>query len=153
MKVIFLKDWSKARKGEIREVADGYARNYLIPYGIALPASPQAVKAVEIQKEGKAQRLAREEEELRKIAQLLMGKELRFKAKAGAGGRLHGAITSSDIAEELSRLVGYQIDKKSVDLSGPIHRVGDYEVLINLARGIGAKIRVSVEGEEGSDNE
>ncbi len=149
MKVIYLKDSGKARKGEVKEVADGYARNYLIPYGIAVAASPQAVKAVETQKEGKSQRQAREEVELQRIAELIEGKELRFKAKAGAKGRLHGAITGADIAEKLSQLVGCRFDKKSVRLEGPLHKVGNYEVLINLTRGIEAKVMVVVE-EEGT---
>lgn len=149
MKVIFLKDSHKAKKGEIKEVADGYARNYLIPHGIAVLASPQAIKAVEAQKEGKAQRQAREEEELRKLVELLEGREIRFKAKVGARGRLHGAITSADIADELSRLVAQRIDKKSVKLDEPLHKTGSYEVLINLSRGFEAKVRILVEEEEG----
>ncbi|MEM2118795.1 MAG: 50S ribosomal protein L9 [Candidatus Bathyarchaeia archaeon] len=151
MKVIYLKDSGKAKRGEIKEVADGYARNYLIPYGLAVAASPQAVKAVETQKEGKAQQQARREEELRRIAELLQGKELRFKAKVGARGRLHGAVTAADIAEKLSQLVSYQVDKKSVKLDEPLHKVGSYEVQINFARGITAKVQVVVE-EEGTSH-
>ncbi len=145
MKVVYLKDSSKAKKGEIREVADGYARNYLIPYGIAVPATPQAIKAIEAQKEDRAQRQAREEVELRRIAEMLQDKELRFKARVGAKGRLHGAVTGADIAEKLSQLAGVQIDKRTVRLDEPLHKVGSYEVLINLARGIDAKVRVIVE--------
>lgn len=153
MKVIFLQDSPKAKKGEIKEVADGYARNYLIPRGLAVLASPGAVRALETVKEGRAQQRAREEEELRKVAQLLEGKELRFRARVGARGRLHGAITSADIAEELSKLADHQIDKKCIKLSEPLHRIGNYEVLINLTRGIEVRIMVFVEAEKGIDGE
>ncbi len=153
MKVVYLKDSGKAKKGDIREVADGYARNYLIPFGIAVPASPQAVKAVEAQKEGKAQRQAREEVELRRIAEMLQDKELLFRARVGAKGRLHGAVTSADIAEKLSQLVNVQIDKRAVRLDEPLHKVGNYEVLISFARGIEAKVKVVVEEGETSRSE
>jgi|YelNatPaOPRAMG01_1025707.scaffolds.fasta_scaffold44245_2 large subunit ribosomal protein L9 len=153
MKVIFLKDSPKAKKGEVKEVADGYARNYLIPRGLAVLASPGAVRALETVKEGRAQRWAREEEELRKVAKLLEGKELHFRARAGARGRLHGAITSADIAEELSKLVEHRIDKKCVKLSEPLHKIGNYEVLVNLTRGVEVRIMVSVEAEKVLDGE
>lgn len=145
MRVIYLKDLGKAKRGEIKEVADGYARNYLIPSGIAVPASPEAVKAIEAQKESKAQRQAREEEELRMVAELIQDKRLRFEAKVGAKGRLHGAVTGADIAERLSQLAGYHIDKRSVRLDEPLHKVGEYEVLITLTKGVEAKVKVVVE--------
>lgn len=153
MKVIYLKDSGKAKKGEIKEVADGYARNYLIPQGIALAASPQVVKAVEAHREDRAQRQAREEVELRRVAESIQGKELRFKARVGAKGRLHGAITGADIAEKLSQLAGYKLDKKNVRLDTPLHKVGNYEVLVNLTKGIKARVTVVVEEERASRGE
>ncbi|MBN2462750.1 MAG: 50S ribosomal protein L9 [Dehalococcoidia bacterium] len=147
MKVIFLKDVPKGKKGEIKDVADGYARNFLLPKGLALPATPSAAEAAKVLSEEKAERQARQREELGRIAQDLGGKELRFKVKAGAKGRLHGAITSADIADEFSRLTGFEIDKKRVELEEPLHNLGDYEVAISLGTGSETKIKVVVEEE------
>jgi len=147
MKVIFLKDVPKGEKGEIKEVADGYARNFLLPKGLALPATHTAIKAAKIKFEEKTQRQARQHEELSRIAQELQGKELHFKAKAGAKGRLHGAITSANIADELSKLSGSEIDKKRVEMDEPLHNLGDYEIVINLGAGADAKIKVVIEEE------
>lgn len=147
MKVIFLKDVPKGKRGEIKEVADGYARNFLLPKGFALPATPSAAKAAKVLSDEQAERQVRQREELSRIAQELEGKELYFKAKAGAKGRLHGAITSANIAGELSKLTGFEIDKKRVELEEPLHHLGSYEVAINLGTGSEAKIKVVIEEE------
>ncbi|MCX6009971.1 MAG: 50S ribosomal protein L9 [Chloroflexi bacterium] len=151
MKVIFLKDAPKGKKGEIKEVADGYARNFLFPKGVALPATPSAIKAAKVLSDEKAESQARQREELSRIVQELEGKELHFKAKAGAKGRLHGAITTASIADELSRLTGFEIDKKKVELEEPLHHVGSYDVMINLGTGAEAKIKVVIEEETTQD--
>ncbi len=148
MKVIFVKDTPKGKKGEVRDVADGYARNFLIPRGLALPATPAATKAAQMQSEEKAQREAREREEMSRIIQQLEGKELYFKAKVGAKGRLHGAITNAHIADKLSQLTGFEIDKKKVKLDEPLHHPGNYDVLVKLAANWEAKIKVLVEEEK-----
>jgi large subunit ribosomal protein L9 len=147
MKVIFLKDAPKGKRGEVKEVADGYARNFLLPKGLALPATPSAIKAAKVLSDEKAESQARQREELGRIAQELEGKELYFKAKAGAKGRLHGAITTASIADELSRLTGFEIDKKKVELEEPLHHVGSHDVMINLGTGTEAKIKVVIEEE------
>jgi large subunit ribosomal protein L9 len=147
MKVIFLKDVPKGKRGEIKEVADGYARNFLFPKGMALPATSSAVKEAKLLLEKKVEHQAQQQEEQSKIASELEGKELHFKAKAGAKGRLHGSITSANIAEELSRLTGLEIDKKRVEMDEPLHHLGSYEIVINLGTGALAKIKVNVEEE------
>jgi large subunit ribosomal protein L9 len=152
MKVIFLKDAPKGKRGEVKEVADGYARNFLLPKGLALPATPSAIKAAKVLSDEKAESQARQREELGRIAQELEGKELHFKAKAGAKGRLHGAITTASIADELSRLTGFEIDKKKVELEEPLHHVGSYDVMINLGTGTEAKIKVVIEEETTQDD-
>ena len=152
MKVVFLQDVSaKGKKGEIREVADGYARNFLLPQGLAVPATPTAIKVAETQFEERAQRQVRQQEELGELIERLEGKELYFKARAGAKGRLHGAVTSADIAAELSRLIDFQIDKKKVELDEPLHHLGSYEIAVGLATGLEAKIKVVIEEEIGND--
>jgi large subunit ribosomal protein L9 len=95
---------------------------------------------------------ARQQEEQGKIAEELDGKELHFKAKAGAKGRLHGSVTASSIAEELSRVTGLDIDKKKVEMEEPLHHVGEYDIAINLGTGTQAKIKVIIE-EETPQNE
>jgi large subunit ribosomal protein L9 len=147
MKVIFLKDVPKGKRGEIKEVADGYARNFLFPKGLALPATPAAMKAVKLLSEEKAEHQARQLEEQSKMAQELEGKELHFKVKAGVKGRLHGAITTANIAAELSQLTGFEIEKKKVELEEPLRHPGSYEVAVNLGTGSQAKIKVIIEEE------
>jgi large subunit ribosomal protein L9 len=147
MKVIFLKDLPKGKRGEIKEVADGYARNFLFPEGMALPATPSAIKEARLLLDKKVEHQARQQEEQGKIAQELEGKELHFKAKAGSKGRLHGAITSANIAEELSRLTGLEIDKKRVEMDEPLHHLGSYDIVINLGMGTIAKIKAIIEEE------
>jgi large subunit ribosomal protein L9 len=151
MKVIFLKNVPKGRRGEIKEVADGYARNFLFPKGMALPATPSAIKAAKAISDEKAESQARQHEELSRIVQELEGKELHFKARAGVKGRLHGAITTASIADELSRLAGFDIDKKKVELEEPLHHLGNYDVMINLGTGAEAKIKVVIEEEMTQD--
>ena len=152
MKVVFLQDVSaKGKKGEIREVADGYARNFLLPQGLAVPATPTAIKVAETQFEERAQRQVRQQEERGELIERLEGQVLYFKARAGAKGRLHGAVTSADIAAELSRLIDFQIDKKKVELDEPLHHLGSYEIAVSLATGSEAKIKVVIEEETGND--
>ena len=148
MKVIFLKDAPKGKRGEIKEVADGYARNFLFPKGMASPATSSAIKAAKVLSDEKAESQARQREELNRVVQEMEGKELHFKAKAGAKGRLHGAITTANIADELSSLAGFEIDKKRVELEEPLHHLGSYDVVINLGTGTEAKFNVKVVIEE-----
>jgi large subunit ribosomal protein L9 len=151
MKVIFLKNVPKGKRGEIKEVADGYARNFLLPKGMALPATPSAIKAAKVMSDEKAESQVRQHEEMSRMVQELEGKELHFKAKAGVKGRLHGAITTASIADELSRLTGFDIDKKKVELEEPLHHLGSYDVMINLGTGTEAKIKVVIEEETTQD--
>jgi large subunit ribosomal protein L9 len=145
MKVVFLQDVPNvAKAGEIKEVADGYARNFLIPKKLALVAKPQAIsqtKTVERTKAG-------ENTELIALAHQIEGKEVILKAKAGAKDRLYGSITSADIASELSNTTGLVIDKRKIELEEPIRQLGSYEVAIRLAKDIVPKIRVTVTEEE-----
>ncbi len=152
MKIVFLKDVSaKGKKGDIKEVADGYARNFLLPQGLALPATPAAIEAAKMQSEERALREGREQEEVNELIQRLEGRELHFKARAGVKGHLHGAITSADIAAELSHLVDIEVDKKKVELDEPLHHLGSHEITISLAKGSEVKITVVVEEETAND--
>ena len=152
MKVVFLKDVSaKEKRGEIKEVADGYARHFLLPRGLALPATPSAIKMATTESKDKAQRQARLQEEIDEVIQRLKGQELIFKARAGTKGRLHGAITTADIATKLSSITGFEIDKKKIELDEPLRQLGSHDVVVRFAPGSETEIRVVIEEETGND--
>jgi large subunit ribosomal protein L9 len=145
MRVIFLQDVPNvAKAGEIKEVADGYGRNFLIPKKLALLANPQAISQTETRDKIKTRINA----ELMELASQLEGKEVSLKAKAGAKDRLYGSITSADIAAELNNTTGLDIDKRKIELDEPIRQLGSYEVAIRLAGDIVPKIKVTVTEEE-----
>lgn len=145
MKVIFLQDVPRvAKAGELKEVADGYGRNYLIPQKLAVLAKTQAAEMLEIQRKVQAYKQRQTESETIKLAQQLDEKEIIIKASSGAEGHLHGSITSADVASELQSLFGVAVDKRKVELDKPIHQLGSYEVAIRLAKDIVPKIKVTV---------
>ena len=112
MKVVFLEDVPKvAQAGEIKEVADGYGRNFLIPQKLAVLASPSALNAAETQTKIRARSQTQIEDEVTELARQLDGKEITLKARAGAQEHLHGSITSADIASELQSTTGLVVDK------------------------------------------
>ncbi len=150
MKVILLQDVSRLGKaGEVKEVAEGYGRNFLLPRGLAQFASPSVLKRVEEQRQAQARRQRLADAELTSLAQRIDGVEVNIKAKVGAQNRLYGAITSGDIAAELHRVTGHDIDKKRIELEEPIHQLGEYEVAIRLSPELVPKIKVVVEEEKG----
>ncbi len=149
MKVIFLEDVSKvARAGEIKEVADGYGRNFLIPQKLAMLANSSAISIMQAQHKIRAREEAKLETEALEVARQLEGKEVILKAKAGAKDRLYGSITNTDIASELESSTGLVIDKRKIELTEPIRQLGSYEVAIRLAKDIVPKVKVTVVGEE-----
>jgi len=148
MKVIFLQDVPHvAKPGENKEVADGYARNYLIPKRLAVPANVQAVSIAEAQRRAKARRQAETETELKYLAKELDGKEFTIKGRAGAKEHLYGAITNADIAAELEKSAGLVVDRRKIELTAPIRSLGSYDVTIRLAKDIVPTIKVTVVGE------
>ena len=155
MNVIFLEDVpNAARAGEIKEVADGYARNFLIPRKLALLADPSAINIIETQRKIKARHQAQTEAELATLAQQLDGTEVSLRVHTGAKDRLYGSITSADIAAELQNTTGVAIDKRKIELAEPIRQLGSYEATIRLAKDITPKIKVDViEEEEGKKKE
>jgi len=148
MRVIFLEDVPKvARAGEIKEVADGYGRNFLIPRKLALLASPESINAVGVKLKGQARREAQTEAEMVEVANQLDGKEISLEALSGSKDRLYGSITTADIADELEKAFGVAVDKRKIEIAEPIHELGSYEVEIRLAKDIAPKITVTVTGE------
>ncbi len=149
MKVVFLEDVPKvAKAGEIKEVADGYGRNFLIPQKLAVLASPSALNAAETQTKIRARSQTQTEEETTELVRQLDGKEITLKARAGAKEHLHGSITSADIASELQNTTGLVVDKRKIELDEPIRQLGSYEVAIRLAKDMIPKIKVTVIEEE-----
>ncbi|MBO8161588.1 MAG: 50S ribosomal protein L9 [Thermosipho sp. (in: Bacteria)] len=145
MKVVLIKDVPKiGKKGEIKNVSDGYARNYLIPKRLALVATPDVLKKIEKEKQiqqEKEQKIREESQELLKYLQKFLYK---IPVKAGGSGKLFGALTNSDIAKVVSEKVERQIDKKWVILNKPIKQIGVYDIEIKLPGGVSGKIKVEV---------
>ncbi len=148
MKVIFLKDVKgTALEGEVKDVKDGYARNYLIPKGIAAVATDANLKKLENRKdkikEKEEQKLAAAKEK----AEKLNGMQVELTVKAGEKGRLFGAVTSQDIAEALNAK-GFEVDKKDIELNNPIKETGTHLVTVGLYKDAKAEIKVLVTAEE-----
>ena len=149
MKVIFLQDVPKvAKAGEIKEVASGYGRNFLIPQKLAVLASSPAISLIEAQRKINARNQQQTGAELVELANQLDGREVFLKARVGAKDRLYGSITNADIAAELESTAGLVIDKKKIELAKPINQVGSYEVTIKLAKDVIPKIKVTVTEKE-----
>ena len=149
MKVVLLKDIpGKGKAGEIKEVSKGYARHFLLPRGLALVATPTVIKQVESRLETEKLEESIDRDKLVELAQQIEGREIRFKARIGAGERLFGSITAADIAEELSRAIGSVIDKKKIDIEESLRQTGSYEVAVKLASDIKPQIAVVIEEEK-----
>jgi large subunit ribosomal protein L9 len=146
MQVLLLKDVEQVgRAGEVKRVADGYARNFLIPRGLATMASPGAIKKAELERESAARRQAKELSEAQTLAQALDGRTVTFRARAGEQNRLYGSITKSDIAEELEKQVHQEVDRRKIELEDPIKELGTHAITIHLAPDAEAQINVVVE--------
>lgn len=150
MKVVFLKDVPNvAHAGEARNVADGYARNFLIPRKLAVLADKASRSVVE-----KQRRIdAKIEAGMAEIARQLDGKEFTLKALTGEQEKLYGSITHADIAGEIENAMGITIDKRKIELDEPIRQLGSHEVSIKLAKEITAKITVTVVEKEKGQGE
>jgi len=154
MKVVLLEDLpGKGKAGEIKEVSKGYAKNFLLPRGLALLATPTVMKQVESRLEKEKLEESIDHDKLVELAQQIEGKEIRFKARMGAGERLFGSITAADVAEELSQAIGSVIDKKKIDMDKPLHQAGSYEIGVKLAGDLKPQITVVIEEEKETETE
>lgn len=150
MKVIFLKDVKgKGKKGEVKDVPNGYAQNYLIKNNLAKEANKGNVAVVEGQKKAQAKHDAEVLEEAKEVKVILEKEEtvVELKAKAGEDGRLFGSIPSKQIAEGLNKQYGIKIDKRKIELANPIRSMGYTNVPVKLHTDVTATLRVHV-GEE-----
>lgn len=133
MKVVLRQDVPKlGEAGSIQDVKPGYGRNYLIPQGMAVLATSGEVKTAEHNAAVKARKVVRQEQLLQALADKIAGKRLEFTVRAGEGGRLYGSITSAEIAEELAKVVGEEIDRRKVVLDEPIRNLGEHTVTVHL---------------------
>lgn len=134
--------------GEVKKVADGYARNYLFPRKLAVAATGGAVKQAEAIKQAVVRREAKTRAEAQELAKLIEQVTLTFRAKAGEGDRLFGSITSTDIVEALAREKGITVDKRKIELNSPLKELGTHQVTIKLHPEVSARATVVVEKDE-----
>ena len=153
MKVIFLSDVpGSGQAGDVKEVKNGYARNFLIPRQLAVPASHDHMQRLEaIRKTGDERRI-KEQKDLNALVEQLSELTLHLSARVGPTGRFYGAVTSTHVTEELIRLTEREFDRRSIHLENPIHEPGAYEAQARFTYGISAplKLIVDAEGQEGA---
>lgn len=144
MKVILLKDVKgTGKQGEVKEVADGYARNFLLSKGLALEATPKNLSDLAGKKSSEQHKKDVEKANAQEIADSINKKKITVKAKAGQGGKLFGSVTSGNIADVIEKQLGFKVDKKKIT-SAEIKAFGTYEAEIRLYNGISAKVTVDV---------
>ncbi|MDE5414141.1 50S ribosomal protein L9 [Alkalihalobacterium chitinilyticum] len=144
MKVIFLEDVKgKGKKGEVKNVAEGYARNFLFPQNLAVEASQGNVKNLEAQKKSESKKVAEELADAQKYKEELESITVEIKAKSGEGGRLFGAVSTKQIAEELSKMKK-KVDKRKIMLDEPIRALGFTNVPIKIHPEVVATVKVHV---------
>lgn len=146
MKVILLQDVKgKGKKGQLLEVSDGYARNFMLPRKIAIEATPDAVNTMKMNDKATQERIAREKAEAMEISKTLRGLTVVVKAKGGGAGRLFGSITNQEIADSLKAQSGIELDKRKIVIADPIKTVGTYTVTCKLGYEITAPLTVKIE--------
>ena len=149
MEVLLLQDVDQlGLAGDIKRVADGYARNYLIPRNLAILASPGAIRQAQLQNQATVRREAKELSEAQALAQILDGRTVTFQARAGESDRLYGSITNVNIADALAEQVDRDVDRRKIDLEEPLKELGIHAVTIRLAPEAEAKVTVVIEREE-----
>lgn len=146
MKVVLKKDVKAiGKKDEMHEVSDGYARNYLLPRGLAVEADAAALNEVKAKAAASEHHAAEELAKAKELAEKLNGQIVTLTAKAGKGGRLFGSVTSKDIAEALTKKLGEPIDKRKIVLDADIKNFGSYQIEIKVYPKVTAKLTVKVE--------
>ena len=146
MKVILTQDVKgKGKKGQMIEVSDGYARNYLLPRKIAIEATADAVNTMKMNDKATQERIAREKAEALETSKKLREMTLIVKAKGGGAGRLFGSVTNQEIADALAKNAGIKLDKRKIVISDAIKSVGTYTVTCKLGYEINAPLTVKIE--------
>ncbi|MEE1392594.1 MAG: 50S ribosomal protein L9 [Negativibacillus sp.] len=144
MKVILTQDVKgSGKKGELINAADGYARNFLLPKGLAIEANNQAIGELKAKEASKQHKIQVEKEAAMETAKRLEGKTVSLTAKAGAGGKLFGSVTTKEIADAIKKQYGAEVDKKKINVN-EIKAFGTYTAEVKLYTGIAAKMTVEV---------
>ena len=145
MKVILTQDVKgKGKKGQMIEVSDGYARNFMLPRKLAIEATPDAVNTMKMNDKAKAEQMAREKAQAQEFAEKLKDITVELKAKSGNGGRLFGSITSQEVSDALKKQAGISVDKKKIVQDEPIKSFGTFSLKAKLGYEIVATITVHV---------
>lgn len=148
MKVILMEDvQGSGKKGDIVNVSDGYAKNFLLKRKLAVPASAQALNEINAKKAADAHKIQVETEAAKAAADGIKDKTVKILAKAGENGKLFGSVTAKEVADEIKKQLGHDIDKRKITLDGEIKKFGTYSAEIKLQHGVTTKIFVMV-GEE-----
>lgn len=148
MKVILLQDvQGTGKKGEIKEVKEGYARNFLIKKGLAQEANAKNLNLLQGQKDSAQHKIDVDTANAKAIAEALEGKTISVKAKAGQNGRLFGTVTSKEVSAAIKKLLGLDVDKKKINIPMKIEGFGTFSADARLYAGVSAKFTVSVEEE------
>ena len=144
MKVILLQDVKgKGKKGQMIEVSDGYARNFMLPKKIAIEATPDAINTMKMNDKATQERIAREKAEALAVSKKLRDMTLTVTAKGGGAGRLFGSVTNAEIADALAKQ-GVKLDKRKIVIADPIKNVGTYTVTCKLGYEISAPLTVKI---------
>ena len=134
-------------KGDLLDVTDGYARNYLVPRGMAIKATRGAVAQAEAMRRNRAARDARDREAAETAATRLGAQTLRVVARAGEGGKLFGSVTNADIAAAVHDQLGLELDRRAIELADPIRDLGAVDLAVRLHPEVSATLHVDVQGE------
>ena len=146
MKVILLQDVKgKGKKGQLLEVSDGYARNFMLPKKLAMEATPDAINTMRMNDKAAAEKAARERAEALETSKKLREMTITVTAKGGVNGRLFGSITNQEIADALKAKTGIAMDKRKIVIADPIKNVGTYTVQCKLGYEITAPLTVKIE--------
>ena len=149
MKIILRKDVEKlGEAGSLATVKNGYARNYLIPQGFAISATPGELKLWEHNQGVKNRKIERQERDLQSFADKISQQTLNFEARSGDGGRLFGSITNADIAEKLSAAIGEEVDRRKIVLAEPIRTSGEHIVSVHVVGKLRPQVTIIVNGIE-----
>ena len=146
MKIILLQDVKgKGKKGQLLEVSDGYARNFMLPKKLAIEATPDAINTMRMNDKAAAEKAAKERAEAMEISRQLRAMTLTVTARGGGGGKLFGSVTNQEIADALKAKTGISLDKRKIAISDPIKNVGTYTVTCKLGYEITAPLTVKIE--------
>jgi large subunit ribosomal protein L9 len=150
MKVLLLQEVEGlGESGQIKEVAEGYARNFLLPKKLAVQATPGTIRDLEARHAAEKKRQQAIDEEMKTLGKQMADGKITVRSKSGEGGKLYGSITTADIAEAVEKQLKQTVDKRKIEVEEPIRHVGEYKIPIKLSKNVTTTITLTVEGEEG----